>query len=287
MPISLKIEPSEMCQLACPGCVQSNPIFKIQSRGKTMGLPLFKRILEQAGKYLYRIQFYDNGEPFINKQLLDMISLATAQNIGSQVSTNFSFAFSDDFYRRVVESGLEHLIVAMDGVTQDSYSQYRVNGRYELVESGLRKIIEWKRRLGRRHPFVEWQFIVFNHNLHEVDLAKTKARQIGVDRLCFKHDAGGGQSNWQRRDKIKHRIVRGFHLDSCLWLWGSLVINSNGMVVPCCNAARTEEIGDLKLVSLLELWNSERMKALRGCVRQGGKDGPTTHSPCVGCSHIL
>jgi radical SAM protein with 4Fe4S-binding SPASM domain len=287
MPISLKIEPSAMCQLACPGCVQSSQLFKIQSRNKIMGLPLFERILEQAGEYLYRIQFYDNGEPFINKQLLDMILLATARNIGSQVSTNFSFPFSDDFYRRIVESGLEHLIVAMDGVSQHTYSQYRVNGRYELVESGLRQIVKWKRRLGRRYPFVEWQFILFDHNKHEVDAAKALAKEIGVDRLCLKYDAASDASNWTRTDRLRHRTIRKARLNSCLWLWGGLVIDTDGHVSPCCNAGRSEEIGDLNVTPLRELWNSCRMQELRRCVHEGGRQGAGSFSPCEGCPHIM
>jgi MoaA/NifB/PqqE/SkfB family radical SAM enzyme len=288
MPISMKIEPSAMCQLACPGCAQSSPLFKIETRGKKMGLPVFKRILEQAGEYLYRIQFYDKGEPFINKQLLDMISLAAIQNIGSQVSTNLSFAFPDDHYRRVVESGLEHLIVAMDGVTEHTYSQYRVKGRFELVESGLREIVKWKRRLRRSRPFVEWQFIVFDHNRHEIDTARTMAREIGVDRMCFKYDAGASQAAWTRKDRLKHRAVRAMRLNSCFWLWGSLVIDSDGLVRPCCNVGKSEQIGDLKVTPLRELWNSDRIKALRACVRGGGKmSGSSVAAPCVNCPHIV
>jgi MoaA/NifB/PqqE/SkfB family radical SAM enzyme len=289
MPISLKIEPSAMCQLACPGCPQSNPLFKIQTRGKLMSLELFRRIVDEAGKYLYRIQFYDYGEPFINKRLLDMVSMATEYGIGSQISSNFSFNFSSDFYRSIVESGLEHLIIAMDGVDASTYSKYRVNGKYELVEAGMRAIIDWKRRLRRRSPFVEWQFIVFDHNHQQIESAKQMAREIGVDRLCLKYDSRAESSTWTPLDQFTGKAFRSVHLNSCLWLWGAMLINSDGLVSPCCNAGHAEQIGDLNTDSLRSLWNADRMKVLRGCVRGGGKpkSDSSVRLPCVGCSQIF
>jgi MoaA/NifB/PqqE/SkfB family radical SAM enzyme len=289
MPISLKIEPSAMCQLACPGCVQSDPLFKLQAGGKLMTPKVFERILQQASKYIYRIQFYRYGEPFINRQLIDMISLATSHDIGSQVSTNLSFAFSDEFYRRIVESGLEHLIISMDGTSSETYSQYRVKGHFELVESGMRQVIKWKRLLGRRFPLIEWQFIVFDHNRHEIDNARQLAKKIGVDRLCLKYDGRGDRSKWRTRDSLKDKLVRQVHLNSCLWLWAALVIDSDGIVSPCCHGARDESIGDLTVTPLEELWNSARMKDLRRCVREGSRhpgEG-SSRMPCVGCQHIL
>jgi radical SAM protein with 4Fe4S-binding SPASM domain len=289
MPISLKIEPSAMCQLACPGCAQSNPLFKMQTRGKLMSRQVFERILSEAGRYLYRIQFYDYGEPFTNKHLLEMISLASSLNIGSQVSTNFSFNFPANFYREVIEARLEHLIVAMDGVTHSTYSQYRIHGRYELVESALRKIIESKRRLRSRFPFVEWQFIVFDHNRHEIEAAKSLAAKIGVDRLCLKYDGGSVPTSWHRKDRIKYKLSHQLKLNTCLWLWGSLVIDAEGRIRPCCNAGHSEVIGDLNTTPLRDIWNSDAIKDLRKCVRAGGTLGEpnTARIPCHGCPHII
>src|ERR1700678_1366114 len=97
MPISLKIEPSAMCQLACPGCPHSNPLFKIQTRGKTMSLELFRRIIEEAGRYLYRIHFYYYCEHFNNKHLLQMISFSTEHGIGSKSVPTFPSTFQTTF----------------------------------------------------------------------------------------------------------------------------------------------------------------------------------------------
>jgi radical SAM protein with 4Fe4S-binding SPASM domain len=280
-----------MCQLACPGCPQSNPLFKIQTRGQLMSMRVFEQILSDLGNYLYRIQFYDYGEPFLNKQLLKMISLATEYNIGSQVSTNFSFPFRDDFYREIVESGLEHLIIALDGMTSDSYSRFRVNGKYELVQRGLRQIVDWKRRLRSRFPLVEWQFIIFDHNRHEIDSVRAMAREIGVDRLCLKYDAGASSLKWTRRDQLKAKALNRFRLHSCLWLWGALLIDYDGTVHPCCNSARRETIGNLNVTPVRELWNSNSMKELRYYVRQQHHASASLAigSPplCRGCPHII
>jgi hypothetical protein len=92
--------------------IQSNRLYKINGRGKLMSLETYKSLLDQAGQYRYRIQFYDNGEPFTNRRLLEIVSLAAERKIGSQASTNFSFAFQDHVYSDIIDSRLEHLIVA-------------------------------------------------------------------------------------------------------------------------------------------------------------------------------
>ena len=216
-----------------------------------------------------------------------MISIATENNIGSQVSSNFSFSFSTDFYRSIVESGLEHLIIAMDGIDPATYSKYRVNGRYELVEAGMHEIIKWKRRLKRRLPLVEWQFIIFDHNKHQIPAVRQMAQRIGVDRLCLKYDGRTKSSSWRPIDRFKNKALRAIHLNSCLWLWGAMVINTDGIVSPCCHAGHAEQIGNLNVVALRTLWNTERMMALRACVRNGVSPGCGKGDVCAGCQHIF
>ena len=56
----------------------------------------------------------------------------------------------------VVRSGLDTMIVSLDGVTQDVYEQYRVAGRLDRVLDNLRLLVETKRRLGVETPYLEW-----------------------------------------------------------------------------------------------------------------------------------
>jgi len=289
MPISLKIESSAACQLACPGCVQTDPEFKVNTRGNVMSLDLFNSLLDQAADYLYRIQFYYNGEPFINKHLLEMISAATEKGVGSQVSTNFSFQRKDDFYRDVVESGLEHLIISMDGTDAEAYVKYRINGRYDLVEHGMREVVRWKKKLNKKSPVVEWQFIIFDHNRHQIQQAQALAKEIGVDRLCLKYDGYSDPATWEPKHQIKDRQARRIlHFNSCLWLWGALVIDWNGVVNPCCNNAMNYVIGNLSKTLLRELWNSDEIKVLRRFVRRSASERDRSDShPCKGCRFIM
>lgn len=291
MPISMKIESSAACQLRCPGCLQSDPSFKEKTRGRVMSLDLFNSLLDQAADHLYRIQFYYNGEPFINDRLLDMIGSANKRGVGSQVSTNFSFNKDDLFYRDVVESGLEHLIISMDGTDAETYSKYRVGGRYELVEHGLRQVVKWKKRLGLSTPIVEWQFIIFEHNKHQIEQAKKMASEIGVDRLCLKYDGYSDPDTWEDgHKKVDRRTRRMLQFNSCLWLWGALVVDWNGVVNPCCNKAMNYEIGDLTNTSLRQVWNSDEIKELRRFVRLNPEERKLEEfrsHPCQGCNFIM
>ena len=246
---------------------------------------LFDSLLNQAGDSLYRIVFYNYAEPFTNSHLLEMITRATARGLGSQVSTNFSFNWDDDFYRRIVESGLEHLIVSLDGADAETYGIYRVNGHFERVIHGLAAVIRWRKALRSRHPLVEWQYIVFEHNRHQVAEARAMARSLGVDRFCLRSDGRARREDWppehRHRREWLQRLPR---LNSCAWLWGSLVVDWDGKVYPCCYAG-PHLLGDLSRQSLAEVWNGPPIQELRRLVRQPAAVRDLLDPYLAPCSH--
>ena len=114
-----------------------------------------------------------------------MIGLAARRNIVTFVSSNLSLPLTDERIESLVCSGLCELIVSLDGATQATYQTYRREGDLELAVANMRRIIEAKRRLGRSRPVVVWRYYVYRWNEHEIDLARRRAAEIGVDRLVF------------------------------------------------------------------------------------------------------
>ena len=82
-----------------------------------------------------------------------------------------------------VESGLDYMVMSIDGATQPAYEKFRRNGDLELVFENIRKLVSAKRRLGKRTPVLSWNFLAFEHNAHEIPLATQMARKLGVDRF--------------------------------------------------------------------------------------------------------
>ena len=241
-PPILTIEPTNLCNLKCPLCTTGNGEME-RSRGH-MGLDTFRNILEQLGDDIFFLLLYHQGEPYLNKHFLDFVRLAKQKKIYCTTSTNGHY-FDEDTIAATIESGLDSMIVSIDGVTQESYQKYRVKGTLDKVVQGSRKFMEMKRRLKSRTPLIAWQFLVMKHNEHEIPAIKRLAKQVGVDRLLVKNIEVRSeqealewlpQNTKYRRYEFdgQHLKVKNSDKKSCPRPWLSTLINWDGGVVPCC-----------------------------------------------------
>ncbi len=180
-PVTLMLDPSNSCQLACPGCVHSsNKKFteRMLWPPGVMRPAVFEELSEGIGPFALHAVFYNYGEPLLNKGLPEFIEAAHGHGMRTQLSTNLSVPFDAE---RFVEAAPDYVILSIDGATQESYSRFRRNGNLELVLENLRRLVAAKRRRGGSRPVLAWRFLTFEHNVHEVDEALRLAQEIGVD----------------------------------------------------------------------------------------------------------
>lgn len=183
-PYGLVIDPSNMCQLACPGCVHStrNETLQVFDWPKgTLSEDRLSALLKLYGPHAIGVYFCNYGEPLLNLETPKLIRLAKTYLMGTALSTSLSVRrFDADAY---VESGLDFMVLSIDGATQPVYERFRRNGDLELVFSNIRKLVIAKRRLGKRTPVLSWNFLAFEHNAHEISLAARMARELGVNQF--------------------------------------------------------------------------------------------------------
>ena len=183
-PFGLIIDPSNGCNLACPGCVHSTHSKELQLFSWGKGLLPDDRMasfLKKYGPYAIHVNFCNYGEPLINPATPRYIRQAKGFLMQTMLSTNLSIGrFDAEAY---VASGLDYMLVSIDGATQEIYQKFRRNGSLEIVFRNLEKLAEAKRKLGKRTPVVAWRFLTFRHNVHEIPQAIEKARAMGVDQF--------------------------------------------------------------------------------------------------------
>ena len=183
-PFGLVVDPSDMCQLACPGCVHSSrsELLKVFDwRKGTLAEERFSALLERYGPFAIGVYFCNYGEPLLNLKTPRLIRLAKTYLAGTALSTSLSVErFDADAY---VESGLDFMVLSIDGATQAVYERFRRNGRLELVLDNVRKLVEAKRRRRKRTPVLSWNFLAFEHNAHEIPRALRMARKLGVNQF--------------------------------------------------------------------------------------------------------
>jgi MoaA/NifB/PqqE/SkfB family radical SAM enzyme len=183
-PFGLLVDPSNGCNLACPGCVQSTRAKSLRLFDWKNGLltpDRFEHWMEQFGPCVMQIMFCNYGEPITNPDTPLLIDAAKRYYAQTALSTNLSLPrFDAEAY---VRSGLDFMYLAIDGASQSVYSRYRKNGDISLVYRNVEALVAAKQRLGKKTPVLRWQYLAFEHNAQEIELALEKARALGVDQF--------------------------------------------------------------------------------------------------------
>ena len=157
VPFSISVEPTTACNLGCPECPSGLKSFSRPTG--SIKTDFFRDTIDKLHKELLYLSFYFQGEPFLNKGFLDMVAYASSKGIYTATSTNAHF-LDEETARKTVLSGLDRLIISIDGTTQETYEQYRRGGELNKVIAGARNMVKWKKELKSKTPYLVFQFLV-------------------------------------------------------------------------------------------------------------------------------
>lgn len=282
LPISISIEPTTSCNLRCPECPSGLRSF---TRPTGMLQPeFFRKVIDELSERVLYLTFYFQGEPFLNPAFLDMVKYAAGKKMYTATSTNAHY-LDDEMARRTVESGLDRLIVSIDGTTQETYEQYRIGGKLEKVLEGTRNIVKWKKQLNKSTPYLVFQFLVVKPNEHQTEEVKKLAKEMGVDDVAFKtaqvYDYENGNALIPENEKYsRYRqqsdgtyAIKNKLLNHCWKLWHSCVITWDGSIVPCCfDKDAGHKMGNLETKSFREIWNNKAYQSFRSSLMKSRKE---------------
>lgn len=265
-PTTLSIEPTTSCNLRCPECASG-----LRSFTRPTGMlqdQLFEKVIDQVKGHLTWLHLYFQGEPFLNPRFLEMVEYANSKGIFTSTSTNAHY-LQEKHVDAVLKSGLQQLIVSMDGITQEVYEQYRIGGSLEKVQEGIKLLLSERKKAKQNFPRVVLQFLVTGQNEHQLPALKTWAEEMQVDELQLKttqiyefengselipSDLGysryipAGNGKWKLKKKIENK---------CWRMWQGAVVTWDGKVVPCCfDKDASNVMGELKSHSLSSIWTS-------------------------------
>ena len=268
-PLFVSVEPSAVCQLRCPAC----PVglaFGNKCAEVYMSMDLWERVLSQIKDSAWVVQFYFQGEPLLNKDLPLMIREAHDAGLYTIVSTNAQ-AMTPELAQALVAAGLDRIIISMDGLTQESYSAYRVGGSLDQCKAALR----WLQEAKSAGLTIELQVLRLRSNEHEWRAFRKEYKTLGADRLVFKtaqlydyrhgHPLMPSEPRYRRyeqhADGLWYRKPLG---KGCFRVWSGVVIAANGDVLPCCyDKDHAHAYGNLRTASLRELFSDPKAQAFR------------------------
>ncbi len=275
-PFVLTVDPTNVCNLRCPLCPTGAREFG-RPKGK-MTLEQFRIVIDQIGDYLYGVALFHFGEPLLNSDVPGMVEYAHRHNIATSISSNFTVV-TKEMTEALVKSQLDHLKLSIDGLSPESYCQYRVGGSFEKVIENVKMLVETRKRLHSHYPVIEWQFLVFKHNCHEAAKVKEFVKSLGIDKVTvMPGNAGTDIKNRDERSQyVLSREERSKYAKTpqsgriCNFLWYTFTVNYDGGVAPCCFAyEQKDDFGNffLEIPQFKAMWNNDRFKAARAIFRQ-------------------
>lgn len=292
-PYILFVEPLYYCNLECPLC--DRQVFadaRLGDAGK-LSLQIYDRVLAELGDYLFQCQIFGQGEPLMNWRLTRQIIERThARRIFTQLSTNCTL-LDEEVAAEIVDCGLDYLVCAIDGASQETYEVYRVGGRFDDAIAGLRHVVEARRRRRSSAPMIEWQFLVHAHNCHEVPAARRLAAELGVPlRLAplrgMEWDPGLQEYWLPKTGPWSHEFDTGRPLNDfpCYFLWRSLVLNSNANIARCLIYQNAAQYTDLRRGSAMDAYNHPSVQEARRLFRSEAPAQADFPLPCRSCGQF-
>ncbi len=275
-PMAVSIEPINVCNLKCPECPTG--LGQITRPKGMVETTQFQTMLEKLPKETWHVNLYFQGEPFMHPDFFKLVQLSKQKGLVTETSTNAHY-LNKEQAKKTIDSGLDHLIVSMDGVSQKVYEQYRVGGRLIKVLEGIDNLVEAKRNAHSKKPIITLQFLAFSFNEDEIDAFRKKAMTLGVDQVQIKT-----AQIYNVEDK-KHLLPKADHLsryrlqkdgsvllkgslkNRCWKHWHSSVITWNGDVVPCCfDKDASHQLGNIMKNPLSKIWSDKPYNGFRNAV---------------------
>lgn len=261
------IETSSLCNLNCVMCPR-----EIMTRPKiNMPFDIFKSAVEQIGNRQRRIILHLGGEPLLNKQLPDLIAYAHQHSLITVLSTNGTI-MNEAIAAKLINSGLDQLIIALDSLDPQKYESIRVGANYEKVMANITTFSQMSKRLNTGIPEVVIQKVSDLED-HSVDMSFKHFWEAKGYRVFIKE-----LQNWDNVIDVKGRLNQKRRLP-CYLPWYSCVILADGTVSPCCiDFDGKLALGNIQDKPLTEIWNDAPARNLRKEHMEG-----TFNPVCANC----
>ncbi|MFT7345036.1 MAG: radical SAM protein with 4Fe4S-binding SPASM domain [Lentimonas sp.] len=276
LPFSLSIEPTTACNLGCPECPSGLKQFT-RPTGK-IDLKNHQNWIKQVKKHVFYINYYFQGEPFLHPEFLTLIQQAKKERIYTATSTNAHF-IDEKKAEEIVHSGLNRLIISIDGLTQETYEAYRKQGQLDKVIAGTQNMIDAKKKLKSKTPHLIFQFLVVAANEHEIPELMALGKKMKIDEVRLKtaqlYDFKHGNSLMPKQDEYnRYKLnakgeyqIKNKMQNHCWRMWSGSVMTWDGKLVPCCfDKDALHTMGNLNEDDFKTVWKSENYRNFRKAV---------------------
>lgn len=276
LPKNVRIEACSLCNLNCRDCYM-----RIQSEQKPIiddGYLKFKDFKNfiKRNPYIKNIELSFSGEIFLNPELKKILRLAHYKKINLTAFNGVNFnLITEEMIETLVKYSFKGITFSIDGTSNETYSLYRNKGSYDRVIENINKLNEYKLKYKSKFPILQWQYIIFKHNLKEVKQAVHIAREMNMTSIYFKEPWNKEVTKYdtdflyrfipfrQYYDKEIQAIIKENEYDLCLQPWIAPQINWDGRLLGCCCSTHNDLDVNVFDLGLKKALTSIKMKQMR------------------------
>jgi radical SAM protein with 4Fe4S-binding SPASM domain len=286
----MQIELTNYCNLKCTVCPSG--IGKLDRQPKAMDTNLFERLMNEVGPYLMTATLWGWGEPLLHPELSDILRIAQNRGVVTFLSTNGQNLSDEEIIKALVSYPPMYLIVALDGITDETNSIFRVGAKINPTLSGVRRLAQVRAQRGSKLPIMHLRYIVMKHNEHELSQLPKFAADNRFDILTIRTlsiiDAPEDTHHKLLPSNDRYRAY-GYENNKrisrtdfiCQYAFTFPSIFADGTVVPCDQDYKAQQpygsIADGS--SFADIWWSRRASEIRRTIR----DNHNNFTSCKNC----
>lgn len=303
-PIAIQIEPTTRCNLNCPFCV-----------GRTLeqgdlNYQNFKKIISGFSK-LRCVSLQGEGEPLMHPDFTKMVKYLKERGIEVYTISN-GLPLDMDMIKNLCRFGLDEIGISIESLDEKLYRRLKPGASLGKVIFNVKKLIEYRNKMGKPKPRVHLRFIVMKCNISEIGGVVKFSKEIGLDAPFFseiqdkpdyvrvynrfikqhllnasdkaKFKRVFSKYSFSNKDNLFVKISRiSRKTSSCAFIENQLFINWKGFVSPCCFIKNPYSpfLGNLLEKRIDEIWSSNAYSTLRNSLKNG-----IIPDYCRGCREV-
>ena len=283
IPWKIRMEVSTMCQLNCVGCYMRKNNNGTMKSGY-LKFENFKKFIDK-NPFIRNVEVSNSGEAFLNPDLKKIIEYAYSKDISITMLNGVNFnSASEDIIETLVKCKVKIINIALDGASQETYEKYRRNGNFDRVLNNIKLVNKYKKKYNSTEPVLKWQYVIMNHNQHEIEKARKLAEEndMIIDYRAdwsedFKPDNPEKVSELVGYNILKKDVL-GFV--PCHQLFFEPQINWDGRLLGCCFIYNEDWGRNVFEENYLDVINS---KEYRHALLNVLGDNKEMNNPCSRC----
>lgn len=289
-PFVLFVDPASNCNFQCTFCPTGDRDL-IRQTGRyqgTLKLDLFKKLIDDLSEFpdlIKVLRLYKDGEPFLNRHLAEMIAYAKSSGKVPYIDTTTNGSLlSPEKVGPVLDAGIDRINISIDGMNREQYKQFtKFNMDFEKLVSNISWLYENR---GSCEIVVKIPSELISH-AQEIEFYETFG---DISDRIFVENFAPCWPVFDVEERTGVKISKGIYqqevgdTDTCPYIFYAMSVNSDGLVSSCfLDWERKLIVGDARVSSLREIWNSDDFNALRIQHLEGRrKENPV----CAGCGQL-